>query len=646
MKKTALLLCKCGPNIADAVDLDALAGWAAQRGDIQVIETHNLYCSPDGKEAFKQLLEDSAVERVVMAACTPKMHEKTFQDLAEEVGLNRCHVQMANIREHCAWVTRDRDLAQQKARALVNAALHRAWKSEPLERRTMDVLTDVLIIGGGVAGIEAAITAARAGRKVTIVERQISLGGAVIRTEEVAPTMECSPCLLAPRLDLIRDDPNIRVVTNAEVTDLLGFMGNFTAKIRQGARFVEDSCIGCEACVEACPVELASPFHHGMGTWKAIHGLFPGSVPAAWVIEKEHCLQFTDGSCDACVPACPFGSVNFSQADEELELEVGAVIVATGSTAVDLSSLQRLGHGTLPQVYSMPDFDRVASNNGPYGGDIQLRDGRKPASVAVVHCAGSLCEGGLPYCSGICCSEAIKVGQLLRSQLPEAEVINLHHDLVLPGPQEHAFYRAAREAGTRFVRCDDLTTVAVSEAGGGKLRVTAGGIEPLEVEMVVLSSGLAPAPGTKELAGLLNVELDGDGFFKTDHALLHAAGASLDGIYLAGGAASPCDVATAVTRAQAAAGSAISMLVPGQSLELEMMTSAIDDELCAGCKLCLTVCPYKAITFDAEHNVCVVNEAICRGCGTCTATCASGASSAKHFTDEQIFAEIGGIIHE
>lgn len=646
MKKTALFLCKCGPNISDTVDLEALAGWAAQRGEIQVIETHNLYCSPDGKAAFKETLADSDVERVVVAACTPKMHEKTFQDLAEEVGINRGHVQLANLREQCAWVTRDRELAQQKARALVNAALRRCWSSEPLERRSMEVLTDLLIIGGGIAGVEAAITASRAGRKVTIVDRQISLGGAVIRTEEVAPTMECSPCLLAPRLDLIRDDPNIQVVTNAEVTDLLGFMGNFSAKIHKRARLVEDSCIGCEACLEACPVELASPFHHGLGSWKAIHGLFPGGVPAAWVIEQEHCLHFTDGSCEACAPACPFGSINFSQADEELQLEAGAVIVATGAAAVDLSPWQRLGHGALPQVYSMPDFERVASNNGPYGGQIQLRDGRKPASVAVIHCAGSLCEGGLPYCSGICCTNAIKVGRLLRGQLPQAEVVNLYHDLVLPGPREQAFYRAALEEGTRFVRCDDLATVSVCETDDGKLRVTAGGLEPLEVEMVVLSSGVAPARSNAELAGLLNVELDSDGFFRTDHALLHATGASLDGIYLAGSAASPCNVATAVTRAQAAAGAAISMLVPGQRMELEMMTSAIDEELCAGCKLCLTVCPYKAITFDAERGVCVVNEAICRGCGTCTATCASGASSARHFTDEQIYAEIKGIIHD
>ena len=644
MKKTALFLCKCGPNIADSVDLTALAEWAAGRDEISIIETHNLFCAPDGKQAFKDTLQASGAERVVMAACTPKMHEKTFQDLAEEVGLNRAHVQMANIREQCAWVTQDQEEAQLKARALINAAVKRAHQSEPLLQETMEVNTDLLIIGGGVAGMEAAICAGRAGRKVTIVEQQISLGGEVIRTEEVAPSMECSPCLLSPRLDMIKDDPNIEVVTNAEVTELKGFMGNFTATVLKRPRFVEDSCIGCEACVEACPVEVPSPFSLGMGSWKAIHGLFPGGVPAAWVIEADACLHFTDDSCDACAPACPFGSVNFEQPAEELSLDIGAVVLATGARAADLSGFSELGHGALPGVYTMAEFERVASNNGPHGGEIQLRDGRKPASVAVVHCAGSLREDGLPYCSGVCCTNAVKVGQLLRTQLPDVEVTNLHADLVFPGPAEQRFLDKARAAGTRMVACDPATVV-VSQSGE-KVRVTADGVDALEVDMVVLSGGLAPSASVATFSEMLHLELTDDGFFKPDHDLLHATGASLDGVYLAGSAGGPCGVATSVTRAQAAAGAAISMLVPGQRIELEMMTSTIDEELCAACKLCLAVCPYRAISHDAERGICQVNEAICRGCGTCTATCPSGASRAKHFTDEQIYAEIGGIIND
>ena len=642
-KKTALFLCKCGPNIAATLDLAALADWAEARGDLELVETHNLWCAPDGRAAFKAALEGKQIERVVMAACTPKMHEKTFQDLAEELGINRCHVQLANIREHCAWVTRDPGEALAKARSLINAAIARAWRAESLERRSMEDRTNLLVIGGGVAGIEAALCAARAGRRVTIVERQISLGGEVIRTEEVAPSMECSSCLLAPRLDQIREDPRIEVVTNAEVTEVVGFKGNFTATIKKRARLVEHSCIGCEACVEVCPAELPSPFHLGLGSWKAIHGLFPGGVPAAWVIEKDACLHFTEEGCEACVGQCPFGSINFAQADEELRREVGAVVLATGAAAADLSGFEELGHA-LPGVYSMPEFERVASNNGPHGGEIQLVDGRKPASVAVVHCAGSRREDGVRYCSGVCCVNALKVGQLLRAQLPKVQVTNFFGDLVLPGPAEQRFLEEAKDGGTRLVQCD-ISTVTVT-AAGPRLRVSALGANPLEVEMVVLSGGLVPRADSAALAELLHLERTEDGFFKADHDLLHATGASLDGIFLAGSAAGPCTVATSVTRAQAAAGAALSLLIPGQRMELEMLTSVIDEELCAGCKLCLAVCPYRAIGHHVEPGVCRVNEALCRGCGTCTATCPSGASRAKHFTDEQLYAEIKGIVHE
>jgi heterodisulfide reductase subunit A len=626
------------------LDLEALGSWAGQRGDIASVETHDLFCSPAGKEAFKKALAEKRPERVVVAACSPKMHEKTFQDLAEEAGLNISQVQMANIREQCAWVTRQPERALSKAKALVNAAIKRGVLSETLTRQTMDVRTDVLVIGGGIAGIEAALTAARAGRKVTIVDRDISLGGAAIRTEEVAPVMECSPCLLSPRLADIRDDPNIEVVANAEVTAVLGFYGNFTARIHRRARYVNDTCIGCEACFEACPVDVPSRFHLGLGTHKAIHTLFPGSVPAAAVIDREHCLHFKDGSCDACVAACPFGSIDFEEQDEQMEIEVGAIVVATGFASGDVSAFPELGYGQIEEVYTLGEFDRLASNNGPTGSEIRRKDGRPPERVAVIHCAGSLRDDGIAYCSGTCCTDAVKVGALVRAQLPEVEVYDIHRDLVFAGPGQHRFYERARAEGTRFVRCEDLRSVKVTKKNGN-LQVTGSGFDPLEVDMVVLANGLKPAEGTPALAGMLDIELTEDGYFMPDHSLLHATGASRDGIYVAGCAAGPCDLSTSVTQGRSAVGDAISKLLPGRKIDLEVMTSVIDPEVCAGCKLCLSVCPYKAITFDAERQVCVVNEAICRGCGTCTAGCPSGASRAKHFTDEQIYAEIGGLLN-
>ena len=642
--KIALFLCGCSTNISNFVNLDAIAEWARKREDIDVIEIHNLLCSPAGKEFFKKVVARDKPENVIIAACSPHQHEVTFNDLAEEAGLNIGHVLMVNIREHCAWVTTDKVEATDKAKSLINAAIMRMQLSEDLEKQTMIANTDVVIIGGGIAGIEAALTASKAGRKVYLVEKDISIGGSVIKTEEVAPNMECSPCLLAPRLSEIRDDPNITVLANSEITDVLGFYGNFMVKVRKKARYVEENCIGCDACFEVCPVTLKSEFHLGLGNRKAIFVLFPGSVPAAAVIDKQHCKHFIDNSCDACVSACPFGSINFDEKDEEFEINVGALVVATGSKDGDVSNFTELGYEKIKNVYTLPEFERLASSNGPSGGKIQLRNGEQPSSIAVIHCAGSLRDDGIPYCSGTCCVDAIKVGELVRKQIPEAKVFNVHNDLVFVGPKENAFYRKQIEEGTQFIKCSDLKTIQIKDKGD-KIRIDGNGFKSIKTDMVILSTGLEPASGTNELANMLNIDLGKDGFFKADHDLLNETGSALEGVYIAGCSAGPCNVATSVTRAKSAIGDIISKLVPGREIELEIMTTVIDEDKCGGCKLCITVCPFKAIEYDGEENISKVIEAICRGCGTCAATCPSGAAKAKYFTDNQIFAEIGGLLN-
>jgi heterodisulfide reductase subunit A len=642
--KIALFLCECSTNISNFIDLPAVADWAESTEDFCFVEVSNLLCSPDGKKYFAEILMKHKPDGIIVAACSPKLHEKTFQDVAEEVGINMSRVQMANIREDVSWVTKDKTKANEKAKAMIKAALRRVILAENLEKVTMEVISDILIIGGGIAGIEAAIIASKAGRKVYLIEKDISLGGSVIKIEEVAPNMECAPCLLAPRLSEVRDDPNITVLTNSEITDVLGFYGNFLVKVRKKARYVEETCIGCEACFDVCPVTLKNEFHLGLGNRKAIYTLFPGSVPAAAVIDKEHCKHFIDNSCDACVSACPFGSINFNEKDEELEINVGAIVIATGTKSGDVSKFDELGYGKIDNVYTLPEFERIACSNGPSGSKILLKNGEKPSSVAVIHCAGSLREDGIPYCSGICCFGASKVGELVRKQIPEAKVLNIYNDLVFVGPKINAFYRKQIEEGTRFIKCYDLKTIQVKEKGD-KITIEGEGFSQIEADMVVLSTGLEPASGTKELADLLNIDLRKDGFFKADHALLNQTGSTLEGIYIAGCSAGPCNVATSVTRARSAVGDIISKLIPGREIELEILTSVIDEEKCGGCKLCISVCPYKAIIFDDEKNISIVTEAICRGCGTCVASCPSGAAKAKHFTDDQIYAEIGGLLY-
>ncbi len=641
--KCGLFLCKCGTNVANFMDLEDIAKWAQSRGDMAYVETHELLCSPAGKNFVEEKLKSQPGIKAVFGACSPKMHEKTFQQAALRAGQNIADIHMANIREQCAWVTQDKDEATAKAKSLLNAAISRSSFHESLQPQSMECSTDVVIIGGGIAGIEAAITAANAGRKVTIVEREISLGGNLIKTEEVAPNMECAPCLLAPRLAEVKENDNITVISNAEVQDVLGFFGNFQVIVKQKPRYVTDTCIGCEECFGVCPVSVKSSFHLGLGDRKAVYTAFPGSVPAAAAIDAQACKRLNGQECDECAKICPFQSINFEDKEQILEITAGAVIAATGVREHRPAAAQ-LGLGKLDNVYTVAEYDRIASSNGCYQGQIKLKDGSEPKSLAVIHCAGSLQEGELPYCSGICCSLAAKAGEFLRKQVPGAQITNIHDRLVFPSPSMHSFFEKQKKEGTAFVKCTDLKAVAVTQQGAS-LKVSAPGMQPIIVDMVVLAAGMEPSAGAGPLAQKLNVELTSYGFLKADHAILHETGTSLDGIYTAGASAAPCDAATAITRAQAAAGDAISKLIPGKNIELELMPAFIDENICAGCKLCISVCPYKAITRDAEKNVAVVNASICRGCGTCAATCPSGAATARHFTNQQIQAEIGGVIN-
>ncbi|MHC4870630.1 MAG: 4Fe-4S dicluster domain-containing protein [Planctomycetota bacterium] len=639
-KKTALFLCQCGNNVADFIDLDAVKAWAENEEGVELVEIEKLLCAPVGKDFFKEKIKGLDVDSIVVAACSPKMHEKTFQTLAEEVGINMSRVVMANIREQCGWVTKDRTEATEKAKKLIRAAVKRSVIYEDLVQQKMEVLTDVLVVGGGIAGVEAALTAARAGRKVTIVEKEISLGGAVIKTEEIAPNMECSPCLLAPELAEVNDNPDINVITNAELLEVKGFYGNFEATILKKARFIEDSCIGCETCFEVCPVEVKSDFLMGLGNRKAVYTLFPGSVPAAAVIDKENCRHFNNGSCTECEKVCPFKSVNFEQQDEEIDLKFGAIVIATGYGLNSGERLKELGYGEIDNVYTLAEFERIASSNGPYGGDIKLKNGEKPETVAVIYSSAAENKPTSP----VLFTAGIKVADYIYKQIPQAKVYNIFSDLTVTNSKTEEFMHEQQEKGAVYLKCPDMTTVR-TRAKGHLIVVKGKKIPKVKADMVIVINEMTAAAGTEQLAEMLTVDLGADGFYKSGHDLIGQTRATLDGIYLAGCAAGPCDVAESVTRSQAAVGDILSKLVPGREIDLEIMTAEIDSEKCGGCKMCIVTCPYNAISFDEEENISKVNEAICRGCGTCVATCASGSAKARHFTDEQIYAEIGGLLN-
>lgn len=645
--RIGVFLCDCGDNIGGVIDLDALCKELEQNDDVAFVARHNLLCSPDGKQYFIDQMKSNEGTHAVVAACSPKDHEADFQGCLEKSGVNKYLLQMANIREHCTWVTgSDEAGAQRKSRAMIAAAIKRVLLHETLEEKEIECLSNVVVIGGGLAGIEAALVAAQGDRKVTLIDSAASIGGKIPEYEEVAPTMECAPCMISPRLSAVDEHPLVDIVTQADVTSILGYLGNFVVKYKKHARMVnQDTCIGCDECMKACPVEVDSEMDHGLGGRKAVYVPFPGSIPNCAVVDRQACLWFNKEQCTECVEACPMEAMDFSQRDEEQEIKAGAIILATGFDHFDPSNLHFLQYGQNPEVYTLAEFERLTASNGPTGGKVLRRDGTPPDSVAFIHCVG---RSVLGYCSGICCQAAFKAGILTRKENSKTAVYHLHTDLVALGHSGASLQNKARDKGAELITLTDPDAARIEwkgEACQVNFTNSRGKDQTLKADMVVLATGAVPSPSIGKFAEMLDLARDPAGFFAPDHPILRTAQSSLDGVFIAGCAAGPKSVAASILQGQAAAGGALAKLQPGRKIKLEPIVAHTSEERCSGCMICLSVCPYKACTLNEETRRVDVNEVLCQGCGSCVATCPSGAASARHFTDEQISAEIREVLH-
>jgi len=648
--RTGVYFCTCGTNISDKIAPDKIKEEVLGIPNVAYFKTCEYLCSEEGKNFFEQDLKSEKPDRVVVTACSPRDYEKTFRECLAKAEINPYLMQMVNLREQVAWVTADSETAAEKAISYIRAAAARVIQQTPLEETEIEVCPDVLVIGAGPAGLKAAMALASAGRKTVLVEKTPILGGMPVRYEDLFPNLECAPCMLEPLLAEVVQEKEIERLTLSEVVEVKGYCGNFMVKIRQSPRYIDAAkCIGCGECFNPCPATKSNEFNYGLNERKAISFAITGGLPNVPFIDFEACRRSKGEDCQLCKNACPVpGAVFFDDQEKILERNVGAIIVAIGSTLYDCSKIPGLAYETGEDVYTSLEFERLLSASGPTHGKVLKRNGEPPKSVAIIHCVGSLDKDHKPYCSGVCCQYAFKFNQMVRHRVPEAKLHHFYRELVTPGKEECALFdRALNNSNSQFIRYTNLTDINItSESEISHIRYvdTAGKHGTIAADMVILCPAMMPSVASQDLAQLLDTSRDKFGFFEELHGRADVAQSKIKGIYLAGTCQSPKDIPASMNQGMAAAGHVLSQLPAGKKLKIEPITAHVNDEVCSGCKICVPVCPYRAIGFDAEHAVSVVNALLCHGCGTCVAACPSGAMNGNHFTRDQVFAELEGVL--
>jgi heterodisulfide reductase subunit A len=628
----------------------ALREYAATLPHVVVARDYKYMCSDPGQELIKTDIAENGLNRVVVAACSPHLHEHTFRSACEEAGLNPYLCHMVNIREHDSWVHTG-PAATEKAKDLLRAAVQRVVWNEPLERRQIPIRQSVLVVGGGIAGIHAALTLANAGKKVYLVEREPSIGGHMAMFDKTFPTLDCAACILTPKMTAVKSNPNITLWTYSEVISVEGYVGDFRVQVRRKPRYViEDLCVGCLECVEACVYKqpkFADEFNLGLSKRKPIYLPFPQAVPQVVLIDPETCIEFKSGKCKkTCVEACgERNAIDFNQKEAIETIEVGAIILATGYQTFDASRISYYGYGTYPNVYTALEVERLINASGPTGGELVLRDGRKPRTVGIIHCVGSRDEHTNRWCSRVCCMYSLKLAHLVKERTG-AEVYNFYIDMRTPGKGFEEFYNRVAEEGVNFIRGKVADVYPANGDGQLTLKVEdtlLGQVRKIPVDMVILAVGLEPRADATEVRRMFNISCSSEGWFLERHPKLAPVNTFTDGIFLAGCCQGPKDIPDTVAQAGAAAAEAFQLLDLG-AIEMEPNTAYVLEEVCSGCKTCVGLCPYNAISFLADKHVAHINEALCKGCGTCVAACPSGSIRQHLFEDEQIFEEVHGIL--
>jgi heterodisulfide reductase subunit A len=645
--RIGVYVCQCGTNISDAVNIAELVEYAQQLAGVVVARDCRFLCAESGQRQIQEEIKELELTRIVVAACSPLMHEATFRQACQAAGLNPFNLQVTNIREQVSWVTADRHQATQKSKAMVTAAVRRVGYHQSLHVRQMPVVQSVLVVGAGISGIEAALRLAEAGKQVVLVEREPSIGGHMAMLDRTFPTLDCSACILVPKMASVAEHPNVRLLSYSEVEEVRGFVGSFNVRVRKKARYVNETrCNGCGLCVEKCPWEdIPSEFDQGMGTRTAVYFPFPQAVPHLPVIDPSHCAQFHSDTCSICQKLCPRDAIDFEEQEEVHEFEVGTIILATGFQLFDPGKAIQYGYGRWDNIITSLQFERLCHPSGPTGGKIVMKDGRTPESIAFLHCIGSRNHRFNQHCSRVCCMASLKFAMAARRQIG-ARVFNFYIDMRVAGKHCEEFYEAAQRSGVVFFHGKGTEVIYRD----GKLLVKAEdsllarrAIVP--VDMVVLAVGMEPRQDAAEVASRFGIGCTRQGFFMEKHIKFSPVETAAEGIFIAGACQGPKDIPESVAQGAAAAAGALGLIDRGV-VDIVPTVAVVDPERCSDCRLCLGDCPYQAIKQVqlAGRQVAEVNEVLCKSCGSCVVTCPAGAITQLGFTNDQIYAEIEGLL--
>ncbi|QGY40385.1 4Fe-4S dicluster domain-containing protein [Pseudodesulfovibrio cashew] len=645
--KIGVFVCHCGSNIAGTVDVAKVAEEARKLPDVAFASDTMYACSEPGQDGIIEAIKEHNLDGVVVASCTPRMHEPTFRRTVERAGLNKYMFEMANIREHVSWIGKDKEANTRKAIDLVAMAAAKLTNDRGLTAKSFEINKRVMVIGGGVAGIQAALDCADGGLEVILVEKTSSIGGKMSKLDKTFPTVDCSSCILGPKMVDIAQHPNITLYAHAEVDDIQGYVGNYEITVNKKATYVDwEACTGCGVCTEKCPSKKSKDvFNEEIGFTTAINIPFPQAIPKKATIDPDFCRKLTSGKCGVCEKICPTKAIQFEQQDEKVAESVGAIIVATGYDLFDYTRYGEYGGGRYADVITSLQYERLLSASGPTGGHIKRpSDGKEPKNVVFIQCVGSRDKSvGRPYCSGFCCMYTAKQAILTKDHLPESQSYVFYMDIRAPGKMYDEFTRRAMEEyGTRYVR----GRVSMIYPMGDKLIVRGadtlmGTQVEVEADLVVLAVGAEAAKGAPQLAEKLRISYDSYGFYMESHPKLRPVETNTAGVYLAGSCQGPKDIPQSVGQGSAAASKVLTLFSKDQ-LESDPQISEVNIKRCVGCGKCIETCPFGAIEemdFRGEKKAKVI-ETICQGCGICTSTCPQGAIQLQHFTDNQILAEV------